>query len=311
MRTPTMRLIDRFSNTDREPIALCSIDAAIHTALHLCRVAPGDYVFVPSYTFWSYVTAVTAVGGVPVFIDSDPTSHCMSAPALETALLWAELQNKPPRAVVIDNAFGAIADLDTLMPICTARSVPVIELACDALGGKYKGKSTGASGDYGITAFKRVSGIGAILFAGNERETAEKFARLRYSDGESHDYRMPDVVAELDMIGLDGLERKISRCRRNQRSVSALPCVCPTNSDAASYALVPSAARTRLADLGLSVKAPPPVHTLPRFSGAQFFEHEPGFCVCDMLSGYALVDLDIALFKCRGLLSVLRDYVID
>ena len=53
--------------------------------------------------------------------------------------MWSELQGKPPKAVVADNAFGAVADYDVLCPLCKAWGVPLVELAFDALGGNYRG----------------------------------------------------------------------------------------------------------------------------------------------------------------------------
>jgi len=173
--------------TGKRAVALNSADAALMTALKACGVERGDYVFVPTYTFYTHISAVVNVGGAVVFIDCDPATRCMSENALEAAFVWSELQSRLPKAVVIDNAFGAVADYDTLVPLCKAYGVPTVELASDAFGGTYKGKPCGANCDYGVLAFsKRVGGGGgALVLESAELDTALGLTRAKYSDGEN------------------------------------------------------------------------------------------------------------------------------
>lgn len=280
----------------RATVPLCSTDAAIHTALKLCGVKAGDYVLAPSYTYYSYIRTVLNYGAVPIFIDSDPTRRCMSASALETALVWCEIQDKPPCAAMIDNAFGAVADYDVLLPLLTSYGVPSFELACDALGGEYKGKPCGANGDFGIVGLnKRIPGSGAALVCGDNIERAEMFARLRYTDGENYDYGMSNYIAALDLELFEALEGAVSRARKNYAALAAdHECVLPpTDGDAAAFA--PIKADVDLGDL--CVKTITPAHMLPIFTGSHFFEHEPNFCACKWLSEHSLVGMDISMFK--------------
>ncbi len=288
----------------REAVAVCSFDAAVHTALYLCGVRAGDYVFVPSYTFFSNLASVSAMGAVPVFVDSDPTTRCMSASALETALLWSSLQNKPPKAVVIDNAFGAVADYDVLVPLAKSFGAQTVELTSDALGGEYKGKPCGGNCDYGAVGFKRISGGGAILTCGDDRADAERFCRMRFSSGENHDYKMDNVVAALDAALFDGLKKIVSRARGLYGAVCAASetVAAPCSGDAAAYALCRPKGAIRLS----TVKRVVPTHTLPMYKGSHFFEHEPGFSVCDELCRGVLVGLDVPFFARRGVVRRIR-----
>lgn len=294
----------------RACVVMSSADAAFHTALHLCGTKKGDYVFVPSFTFYSYVSTVTGMDAATVFIDCDPTTRCMSAAALEAAFVWASLQNKLPTAVVIDNAFGSVADFDVLTPLCKSYGVPVIELACDAFGGDYKGRPCGANGDYGVVAFtKRIDGGGGALVCGDEETAAREFSRGAFTENENHDYRMHNVIAALDFAQLPDGKKITARARGNLAALAAqLDCVArPTFGDAAAFALVRAANLTqKLKSCGFSVKTPPPVHMMPQYSTRPFFEHEPGFCVACTFSDCCLVDMDVSAGKRRRLAKLLK-----
>lgn len=307
------RLEKSFSSiTGKNTVALCSGDATLHTALYLCGVADGDYVFVPTFTFYSYIATVAHVGGVPVFLDCDPNTRCISASALETALVWSELQGKPPKAVVADNAFGAVADYDVLCPLCKAWGVPLVELAFDALGGNYRGVPCGANGDYGALGFgKRIIGGGGLLVCGDDRREAEEFARLRYSEGENHDYAMHNLLAALDYAQIDAAEKAAARARKN------LDALCkqfdfiapPTDGDAAAYALVKAARfAAELKAAGYNVKKPPLVHTLPQYEACHYFQHEQGFSACRAFDEYCIIDTDMSALARKRLARLLRSY---
>ncbi len=297
--------------TGKSAIALNSADAAIHTALYLCGASRGDYVFVPTYTFYPNIATVTNLGCQPVFLDCDPMSRCVSPSALEAALFWAELQNKPPKAVIVDDAFGAVADYDVLMPLCKAYCVPVIELASDAFGGEYRGRACGACADYGIIGLtKRVGGGGcALITSREEREAALRFIRGKYTQGENHDYKMHNVIAALDCAMIEPAKKVTSRAKANLAALCAASeaVVHPTDGDAATYALCkPGAKANVLRDAGFTVKTPPPVHTLPQYNSRPFFEHEQGFCVSKTLAEHCLIDMDISAAKRRKLVRLLK-----
>lgn len=295
-------------STGKRVVALSSADAALNTALYLCGVGRGDYVFVPTYTFFSYIATVDNMGAVPVFLDCDPATRCVSPAALETALLWAELQNKPPRAVVIDNAFGAVADYDVLLPLCKAHGVHAVELACDAFYGEYNGARCGTNADYGVWAFdKRLFGGGGALVTSDDPDPARRFSRYDYSDGENHDYRLNNFVAALDYAQLDSAKRLSAKCKANLAALySSTDCIARAEKgDAAAYALCRAASiAPELKAAGYDVKKPPAVHTISRYSGAKFFEHEPHFSAYKKFDEFCLIGMDISSVA-RVRLSVL------
>lgn len=297
--------------TGKSAVAVCSVDAALHTALHLCGAAFGDYVFVPTFTFYSYIATVDHMGCVPVFLDCDPNTRCVSAAALETAFMWAELQNKPPKAVIVDNAFGAVADHDVLGAQCKARDVPLVELAVDAFCGRYKGTLCGANGDYGVIGFdKRLpGGGGALLCCADDVPAARRFTRAEFTDAENHDYRLHNMIAALDRAQFDVAAKLVKRARKNVEALCAASdaVIRPNDGETCAYAFIKAARRMYdLRAAGFDVKMPPPVHTLSQYADCFFFEHEPGYSVCRSFDEYCLVSMDITALERIKLTRLIR-----
>ncbi|MBW3654565.1 MAG: aminotransferase class I/II-fold pyridoxal phosphate-dependent enzyme, partial [Gemmatimonadetes bacterium] len=133
--------------------ALSSGTAALHLALQLVGVRPGDDVLVSTLTFSASVNPIVYLGARPVFIDSERTSWNM-----DPELLRAELQRRAragrlPRAVVVVHLYGQSADLDPIMAACSEFGVPVVEDAAEALGATYSGRAPGTFGQSGIFSF--------------------------------------------------------------------------------------------------------------------------------------------------------------
>ncbi len=297
----------------KKAVAVNSTDAALHTALYLCGAERGDFVFVPSFTFYSYIATAAHMDLVPVFLDCDPHTRCVSAAALETALVWAQLLQKPPAAVVVDDAFGAVADFDVLLPLCKAWNVPLVELSAGALGGEYKGVPCGANADFGVIGFdKRVHGGGAVVLCGDDKiDEALGFTRRVFTSGENHDYSMHNAVAALDIAQLDVADKICARRRANLAAItgSVENVLPPTRGDAAEYALCKAAEHAaELVEYGYEVKMPPPVHTLPQYADCAYFEHERGFSVCESLAEYCLIGMDMSVVMRLKLIRKLKLY---
>lgn len=289
--------------TNKNAVAISTFDGAVHTALHLCGVRSGDYVFAPTFTFYSYLAPITNIGAVPVFLDCDPVTRCVSPLALETALVWASLQNKPPKAVIIDNAFGSAAEYDKLIPMCKAWNVTTIELCADALCGTAGGRPCGSNGDYGVFGFEHGGAIVA-----DDILPAKQFARYEYTDGENHDYRLNNFCAALACAHIAVAPKIHERNKANLSSLcSALDCVVPpVKGDGATYALIRTNQAKELEAAGFNVLRPPLAHQLSRYSGCHYFEHEQGYSVSSELNSCALIDLDFSPFRRYKLISMLK-----
>src|ERR1700691_3308206 len=118
--------------------ALSSGTAALHLALLMLGVKPGDEVFTSSLTFAATANAITYVGARPVFIDCDRGTWNMSPLLLAEALEDAAKRNALPAAVIVVDLYGQCADLDPIVAACDRHRVPLIEDAAEALGASYK-----------------------------------------------------------------------------------------------------------------------------------------------------------------------------
>ena len=184
--------------------ALSSGTAAIHLALKLLDVKPGDIVFSTDLTFAATCNPITYEKAVPVFIDSEADTWNMSPVALEKA--FEKYPN--PKAVIVAHLYGTVAKMDEIMAICKEHNVPVIEDAAEALGSTYKGKQAGTFGDVGIFSFngnKIITTSGGGMLISRREEDTKTATRLatQARDAAPHyqhstigyNYRMSTVVA--------------------------------------------------------------------------------------------------------------------
>lgn len=206
--------------------ATSSGTAAIHLALRLLDVGPGDNVFCSTLTFAASANPIVYQGAIPTFIDSDPQSWNMSAIALERALEAAKCAEKLPKAVIVVNLYGQSADMDALMAICDRYQVPIIEDAAESLGAKYKGQASGTFGRMGIYSFngnKIITTSGGGMLVSDDRQLIEKarFLATQARDPAPHyqhsqigyNYRMSNILAGVGRGQLKVLEQRVSARR--------------------------------------------------------------------------------------------------
>jgi len=143
----TQRLEKEFAARVGVPsaLALSSGTAALHIALRVCGVQPGDDVVVPTYTFTATGEVVTYLGARPILVDVDPNTCNVTAELLERVL------TPKTRAVMPVHIAGLPCDMDPIMTLARARGIAVVEDAAHALPTKYKGRMVGTIGD--ATAF--------------------------------------------------------------------------------------------------------------------------------------------------------------
>lgn len=221
-------------------VALNSGTAAIHLALRLLSVGPGDVVFCSTLTFIGSVSPILYQGAEPVFIDSEPNSWNMSPIALQKAFDWAKRKGQIPKAAIIVNLYGQSADMDPLMRICNQYGVPVVEDAAESLGATYKDKASGALGKFGIYSFngnKIITSSGGGMLVSNDIEALENALFLAtqardpapwYQHSEiGYNYRMSNIVAAIGRGQLKVLNERIEARRavfeRYSRSLGCIP----------------------------------------------------------------------------------------
>jgi 8-amino-3,8-dideoxy-alpha-D-manno-octulosonate transaminase len=132
--------------------AVSSGTAALSTALAACGIGPGDEVIVPPFTFVATVEAVLQAGAAPVFADIDETL-CLAPEAAAAA------HTRKTRAVLPVHMCGGMARIEALADLCAAEGTILIEDACQAIGGTFRGRALGTFGRAGCFSFDYVKTI--------------------------------------------------------------------------------------------------------------------------------------------------------
>lgn len=218
-------------------VAVSSGTAALHLALHVLGIGPGDEVAVSTLTFVGSVSPIVHRGARPVFIDSDETWN-MDPNVLEQAL-----ERHPRiRAVIVVHLYGQPADLDALRAICAARGVALIEDAAEAAGTTYKGRHVGNDGRIGFFSFNGnkivTTSSGGMIVTGDERlaaharklATQAREPAVHYEHVElGYNFRLSNLLAALGIAQLRKLEDRVRRRRANfehyRRALGDLPGV--------------------------------------------------------------------------------------
>lgn len=208
--------------------AVSSGTAAIHLALQLLGVGPGDTVFCSSLTFAASANPIVYQGAKPVFIDSEPSSWNMCPDALERALGQAAKAAALPKAVVVVNLYGQSADYDRIEAICAAYDVPILEDAAESLGATYKGRPSGSFGAFSIFSFNgnkiiTTSGGGMLLSNDEALIDRARFLATQARDPAPHyehsqigyNYRLSNILAGVGLGQLDVLADRVAARRAN------------------------------------------------------------------------------------------------
>jgi pyridoxal phosphate-dependent aminotransferase EpsN len=191
-------------------LALSSGTAALHLALLLAGVGPGDEVLVPTLTFSASANPVVYLGGRPTFIDSEQISWNMDPALLEEILARRSRAGKLPKAVILVHLYGQSANIGAITTACRHYGVPVIEDAAEALGATYQGRALGTFGVMSAFSFNgnkiiTTSGGGMLVSADKTLiDHARKLATQArdpapfYEHSEiGYNYRMSNVLAAI------------------------------------------------------------------------------------------------------------------
>lgn len=211
--------------------------AALHIALKLAGVKPGELVITQPLTFVATCNAIAYCNAEPVFVDVDRKTLSLSPVALEAWLVEnaridddeicrAKLDNKIIRACVPMHTFGHPADLDGLVDVCYRWKLALVEDAAESLGSFYKDRHTGTFGLLGILSFNGnkiiTTGGGGMIIAGEAlgsrakhlTTTAKKSHAYEYVHEElGYNYRLPNINAALGCAQLEQLETFIASKR--------------------------------------------------------------------------------------------------
>ena len=220
-------------------VALSSGTAALHLALLLVGVGPGDDVLVPTFTFVATANAATYIGARPVLVDCDADTWQMAPDLVAQDLEDRARRGSLPSAVVTVDLYGQTADYGRLVPVCEEYGVPLVEDAAEALGATHRGAAAGSFGSAGVFSFngnKIITTSGGGMLVSRDKVLVERARHLatQAREPEAHyehidlgfNYRLSNLLAALGVAQLRGLDRRIERRRTvNEAYRSALDAI--------------------------------------------------------------------------------------
>lgn len=207
-------------------VALNSGTAALHLALQLLNVQPGDSVICPTLTFAASANPICYCGADPIFVDSEPRTWNMDPVLLELELGERAASGELPKAVIVVHLYGQCADMDPILAVCERYGIPVVEDAAEALGASYKGRPAGGMGAFSFFSFNgnkiiTTSGGGMLLADKGSWIDRARFLATQAREPVAHyehrelgyNYRLSNVLAGLGLSQLDDLSRRIAAKR--------------------------------------------------------------------------------------------------
>jgi dTDP-4-amino-4,6-dideoxygalactose transaminase len=207
--------------------ALSSGSAAIHLALIVLGVKPGDEVLCSSFTFAASANPIVYLGATPVFIDSEPETWNMDPVLLEEAIKDRIKIGKKPKAIILVHLYGMPAMVDEIFTIASKYKIPIIEDAAEAIGSEYNNKKCGSLGDIGILSFNgnkiiTTAGGGAIVSNNQEYVDHARFLSTQAADKAVHyqhsqigyNYRLSNILAGIGLGQLEVLDSRVSIRRK-------------------------------------------------------------------------------------------------
>jgi dTDP-4-amino-4,6-dideoxygalactose transaminase len=212
-------------------VAVSSCTTALHLALVVAGVGPGDDVVVPSFSFIATANAVVHTGARPVFADVDPTTGNVTRETVAAAVT-----PKTAAVIAVDQG-GVPVDLPDVRSFCDPRSITVVEDAACAAGSRRNGRPVGADAEIAAWSFHPrkllTTGEGGMVTT-SRPDWAERARRLRehamsLSAAERHasvlappeeylepafNYRMTDLQAAVGLVQLGRLPEMVTRRRQ-------------------------------------------------------------------------------------------------
>ncbi|QEW02188.1 DegT/DnrJ/EryC1/StrS family aminotransferase [Microbacterium lushaniae] len=215
-----------------EAVAVSNCTTALHLALVVAGIGPGDDVVVPSFSFIATSNAPTYVGARPVFADVDAQTGNVTAETVSAAL------TPETRAVIVVDQGGIPVDLDAVRAVCEPLGIVVIEDAACGAGSTYKGRPVGAGAELAAWSFHPrkilTTGEGGMLTTSNPKwaararalrehamsiSAADRHASLVSPPEEyaeiGYNFRMTDLQAAVGIVQLSKLPEVVGRRRVN------------------------------------------------------------------------------------------------
>ena len=238
-------------------VAVSSGTAALHLACLAAGLGPGDFLWTSPNTFVASANCALYCGAQVDFLDIDPRTYNIDVTALAEKLEAAARQDRLPKVVVPVHFAGQSCEMAAIRELADKYGFTIIEDACHALGGSYRGTKVGSCTFSEMTVFSFhpvkiiTTGEGGMILT-NRKDLCEKLRRLRthgvtrnpgQMEGEPHgpwyyqqiylgfNYRVTDIQAALGLAQLQKIQKFLQRRRylakRYNEKLKDLPVILP------------------------------------------------------------------------------------
>lgn len=208
-------------------VGLSSGSAALHLALRIADIGPGDEVWISSMTFAGGIFPAIYLGASPRFFDLNPDSWTLNVELLADELNKASKENRLPKAIVPTDLYGQSVDLDPLEKVAATYGVRLIVDSAESLGASYlNGRKAGSGGDAAILSFNgnkiiTTSGGGMLVTRHEEWAQMARFLATQARDPAPHyehstygyNYRLSNICAAIGLGQLEVLDDRAKRRR--------------------------------------------------------------------------------------------------
>jgi dTDP-4-amino-4,6-dideoxygalactose transaminase len=280
--------------------------SALHIAMRVLDIGPGDEVITTPFTFVATSWAISYVGAKPVYVDIDDETFNINPALIERAI------TSRTKAILPVHLYGQPFDVDKVLEICRKHKLPLVEDAAQAHGAKYKGKVVGTFGDMACFSFYPGKNLGACgeggalvtnnaRFAARAKSLREHGSTVRYYHDEvGYNYRMEGFQGAVLGVKLPHLPKWTQERRRVAARYTELladmPLQLPREAEYAESAwhlyVVRHPRRDELKKfledngVGCAVHYPIPLHLQKVYA---CLGHKPGdFPVAEKISGECL-----------------------
>jgi len=228
-----------YLGADVHCVGLSSGSAALHLALRIAGVGPGDEVWISSMTFAGGIFPVNYLSATPRFFDLDPKTWTVDTTLLAEELAKAAAENRLPKAIVPTDLYGQSADLDTLESLAAQYGVRLIVDSAESLGASCQnGRKAGTGGDAAILSFNgnkiiTTSGGGMLVTKHKTWADEARFLATQARDPAPHyehstfgyNYRLSNICAAIGLGQMEVLDARVGRRREIfARYKAALAC---------------------------------------------------------------------------------------
>jgi perosamine synthetase len=211
-------------------VAVANCTTALHLALVVAGVGPGDEVICPSMSFIATCNSIRYTGATPVFAEVDPQTYNLDPDAATAAI------TSRTKAILLVHQIGLPADIESFYALARSRNLQIVEDAACAIGSRYRGRPIGSHGDLVCFSFhpRKVitTGEGGMITT-HRADYAQRLRALRQhgmtvSDTARHsskkvviesyeclgyNYRITDIQAAIGVEQMKRLPQIVARRR--------------------------------------------------------------------------------------------------